>query len=95
MACAACGAVYPIVRGVPVLINDANSVFRVSDYLGTEAYQGASGYRGAADRTGGLRRAYRGFARRLSEAEVPSKGGFRQRRLRLLLLGPQARGRNS
>lgn len=71
LRCGSCGAAYPVVQGIPVLINDANSVFRIADYLGTEAYTGASGYSGAADRTSGLRRAYRVFANRLSEAEIP------------------------
>lgn len=74
LACASCGSVYPVVRGVPVLINDANSVFRISDYVGSGAYEGASGYGGTADRTSGLRRLYRRFATRLSEADIPGKG---------------------
>jgi hypothetical protein len=66
-----CGAVFPIVNGVPVLINDANSVFRVSDYTEESPYEGASGYGGSIDKVTGLRGAYRRFARKLSEAEVP------------------------
>lgn len=71
LACARCGTVFPVVGGVPVLINDANSVFRIADYTGGQAYQGASGYGGSVDGASGLRRAYRRFARRLTEAEVP------------------------
>jgi SAM-dependent methyltransferase len=69
--CTGCGAEFPVVQGVPVLLNEANSVFRIADYLGGQGYEGASGYAGSADRTTGLRRAYRRFATRLSEAPVP------------------------
>lgn len=71
LRCTACETVFPVVRGVPVLINDENSVFRRSDFGSGETYTGASGYGGAADTTSGARRAYRRFARRLSEAPVP------------------------
>lgn len=74
LSCASCGTVYPVVNGVPVLLNEANSVFRISDYTGGRAYAGASGYGGSVDRVGGLRRLYRRFAVRLSEAEVPGQG---------------------
>lgn len=67
LRCAQCLARYPIVRGVPVLIDDANSVFAVSDYVGDAAYQGAA-YGRAADRAGGLRRAWRRLARALGDA---------------------------
>jgi SAM-dependent methyltransferase len=71
LTCRTCGTVFPVVDGIPVLINDANSVFRRSDFTGRDAYTGASGYGGAADTSSGLKRAYRRFARRLSEAPVP------------------------
>lgn len=71
LVCGACAAAFPVVRGVPVLINDANSVFRRSDFTSDDAYAGASGYGGAADRTSGARRAYRRFAAKLAEAPVP------------------------
>ena len=69
--CTRCGQNFPIVNGTPILINEANSVFRIADYTNGQAYEGASGYSGAADRTSGLRRLYRAFGRRLSEAPVP------------------------
>ena len=72
--CSGCGADYPLVHGVPVLLNESNSVFRIEDYLGGQGYEGASGYAGSADRTTGLRRAYRRFATSLSEAPVPGVG---------------------
>lgn len=71
LSCTFCSTFYPVVRGVPVLINEANSVFEIASYLDGSAYKGASGYAGTADQTSGLRRAYREFARRLSEADVP------------------------
>jgi SAM-dependent methyltransferase len=80
LTCSRCHTVYPIVRGIPVLINDANSVFRRSDFLSSDPYAGASGYAGAADPTTGMLRAYRRFARRLSEAPVPGDGKFDQLR---------------
>lgn len=55
LACPACGTRFPCVRGVPVLINDANSVFAVADYLGAESYEGAA-YGRADDRASGWRR---------------------------------------
>jgi SAM-dependent methyltransferase len=76
--CQECGAVYPIVNGVPILINDVNSVFRRADFISeADAYQGASGYAGTADKTSGMKRAYRRFARRLSEAPVPGGDAIR------------------
>lgn len=71
LRCTRCGHEFPVVHGIPVLINEANSVFRIADYTTDQAYQGASGYSGAADRTSGLRRVYRAFSRKLSEAPVP------------------------
>jgi SAM-dependent methyltransferase len=71
LTCQACGTVFPVVNGIPVLINDANSVFRRDDFTAANAYTGASGYGGAADASSGFKRAYRTFARRLSEARIP------------------------
>jgi SAM-dependent methyltransferase len=59
-----------VVDGVPVLLNDANSVFRTADYLRNDtAYGGASDYSGHLDRRTGLRQLYRRFVRRLTESE--------------------------
>lgn len=68
--CEACGKSFPVVNGVPVLINDEASVFRVADYTSKDAYAGASGYAGSVDKTTSLRRAYRNFVHRLAEAPV-------------------------
>jgi SAM-dependent methyltransferase len=70
LACPECDMQFPIVRGVPVLINDANSVFCIADYTGDSGYQGASGYAGSLDSSGPLRRAYRRFAMALAEAPL-------------------------
>jgi SAM-dependent methyltransferase len=78
LGCTRCGMVYPIVRGIPVLINDTNSLFHRADFVSSDAYAGASGYDGAADTSTGLRRAYRRFARRLSEAAVPGDAMFKK-----------------
>lgn len=75
-SCPGCGQRYPVVHGVPVLLNEANSVFRTADYLEGQGYEGASGYGGSVDRTGGLRRLYRHFAQGLSEASVPGSDAF-------------------
>ena len=71
LRCAECNTVFPVIRGVPVLLNETNSVFRLGDYTGDAAYEGASGYGGAADTTSGWRKAYRRFACRLTEAPIP------------------------
>ena len=42
LQCARCGLVFPLVNGVPILINDANSVFAIADYIGKAGYEGAS-----------------------------------------------------
>ena len=67
LRCDVCGTVYPVVGGVPVLINDANSVFAVSDYLQGAGYVGPS-YGRDGDGAGGLRRIWRRWARRLGDA---------------------------
>lgn len=74
LRCDRCGTCFPALRGVPILLNEENSVFRIADYLEDRGYGGASAYGGSVDRTSGLRRAYRSFARRLSEAPVPNSG---------------------
>ena len=70
--CAACERAFPAVGGVPVLLNDDNSVFRIADYLQAEsAYGGASVYDGNLDKRTGLRQLYRRFMHRLIEADMP------------------------
>lgn len=66
--CSLCNKEYPSVNGIPVLINDANSVFRTSDYLHQKSYGGASSYGGSLDNTTGLRKLYRRIMHRLSES---------------------------
>jgi len=58
LACPHCGTLYPRVRGIPILINDANSAFAVADYFGEDSYEGAS-YGRADDRATGWRRTAR------------------------------------
>lgn len=72
--CAACDRAYPAVGGVPVLLNEDNSVFRIADYTSPEkAYDGASGYAGALDKRSGLRQLYRRAVFRLSESGPPRR----------------------
>jgi SAM-dependent methyltransferase len=72
--CAECNRRYPAVDGIPILINEAGSVFRISDYLDPkQAYGGASSYAGHLDRRTGLRQLYRRLVYRLSEAGPPRR----------------------
>lgn len=53
-----------------MLINDANSVFAIADYLNADAsYGGASAYAGHLDRRTGLRQIYRRVMHRLLESD--------------------------
>lgn len=66
-----CGQAFPVVGGVPILINDANSVFARADYVDGGGYEGAAyvdsrGLQGSA-----LRRVARRFAVFLTEFNVP------------------------
>ena len=70
--CTECRRTFPEVKGVPVLINDINSVFSISDYQSPqEAYLGASGYAGHLDSRSGVRQAYRRLMHRLLESGSP------------------------
>lgn len=70
LTCSECGKTFPVIHGAPVLINEENSVFRISDYTQGAGYGGASAYGGSLDKTSGLKKAYRRVARKLSEAAV-------------------------
>ena len=72
--CATCQMKYPSTRGVPILLNEGNSVFRISDYIEPQgAYGGASSYTGNLDNRTGLRQIYRRAMFRLSEAPFPHR----------------------
>lgn len=66
LVCARCGMRYPVIGGVPVLIRDEGSAFAIADYATPAAFEGAA-YGRTADRASGLRRAWRGVARRLKD----------------------------
>src|SRR5204862_6744818 len=68
--CTTCGSGFPIVKGVPILLNEANSVFRIADYLRDASFVGASNYGGSLDKTSGVRRAYRRFVNSLTESAI-------------------------
>ena len=65
--CEECGALYPVIGGIPVLIDDAASVFAIADYAGAAGYAGPS-YGRDADRVRGPRRLYHRLARWLGDA---------------------------
>lgn len=69
--CELCDRNFPSAGGVPILINEKNSVFCSADYLHDNAYGGASAYAGNTDTSTGLRRFYRHAVLRLSEAGPP------------------------
>ena len=64
--CPTCRGEFPIVNGIPVLINDSNSVFAVTDYVSHKNYAGAS-HGTSEDPTKGLRSVYRYCTRKISE----------------------------
>ena len=77
LRCPECPGSYPQVGGIPILINNRNSVFAIEDYLGDEQnYSGASGYAGSLDNRSGLRQLYRRIMHRLMETE-PRRREFR------------------
>ncbi|MFA9440842.1 methyltransferase domain-containing protein [Uliginosibacterium sp. sgz301328] len=68
LVCVQCAQRYPVVGGKPVLLNEANSVFRIADYTGGNAYGGASAYGTAGDGSRGLKRLYHRIVYTLSES---------------------------
>lgn len=72
--CPSCGQTYPSISGIPILLNEANSVFLASDYTNAESsYEGASSYTGHLDRRTGIRQVYRRFMHRLTESDPVSR----------------------
>ena len=65
--CEECGALYPVIGGIPVLIDDASSAFAIADYQGAGSYEGPS-YGRDADEARGPRRLYHRLARWLGDA---------------------------
>jgi SAM-dependent methyltransferase len=66
-----CRKVFPLIDGVPILINDDNSVFAVADYCGHRAYDGDSYKDYNALKGSPIRRAYRRLAVWLTDFRVP------------------------
>jgi len=93
LSCTACGKEYPVVKGVPVLLNEANSVFRALDYTAPESsYGGASSYAGSLDKSSHLRMLYRRMVSRVLEAAPPKRDFDVDRAVGHILLAlPQAR----
>jgi SAM-dependent methyltransferase len=57
-------------HGIPILLNEYVSIFRIADYVEGAPYPGASGYAGSTDPVTGFRRTYRQMARVLTEHSV-------------------------
>ena len=91
--CPSCEQRFPAVHGIPILLNEQNSVFRIDDYLQPEsAYGGASGYAGSLDRRTGWRQLYRRLMVRLAEAPPPKRDfGVSQAIAHILARQPDAR----
>lgn len=73
LTCGRCGTAFPVSRGIPILLNEPNSVFRASDYTSQAAYGGASDYGGSVDSARGWRAMYHRFAQRLANPDAPLK----------------------
>jgi SAM-dependent methyltransferase len=58
LVCRACARRFPLLRGIPILINDDQSVFQVADYVQGRSYGGAN-YGNEGDAATGLRHLYR------------------------------------
>ena len=71
LVCPACSSSFPVVQGLPILINNANSVFAIEDYAASNAFEGAS-YGSTYDSVSGLRGLYRKLVHRLSETNIKS-----------------------
>ena len=65
--CSSCNKKYPSINGIPILINDTNSIFKTDSYVKNESYEGASSYAGNLDNRTGVRNLYRKIIRYLSE----------------------------
>lgn len=68
---------FPVVDGIPILLNEPNSVFRISDYVNAEAGGSSGGIAGglySSEKThnalGRVRRKYRKLVRMLTEFRV-------------------------
>jgi SAM-dependent methyltransferase len=72
LTCPNCGTAFPLVRDIPVLINDSNSVFAVSDFIGGAGYAGDH-YGTSSDQSSGLHKAYRRIARGLLNHAVKKR----------------------
>src|ERR1700687_606502 len=64
LTCQKCGMVFPTVDGIPILIDDENSVFARADYQSIGGYIGVNFVAEAR----GLRRFYHRFARALQDS---------------------------
>ncbi len=62
---------FPVVRGIPILIDEPNSVFAVDDYLTGSSYAGESHFHSAT----GFRYYYRKLIRSVMDSQ-PKRRGF-------------------
>ena len=88
--CASCNKEFPSINGIPILINEDNSVFSISDYLSEESYGGASSYGGSLDESTGIKRLYRKIIRQLSESSPKREYGLKESLETILTELPEA-----
>lgn len=70
LVCIHCDTAYPFVRGIPILLNDETSVFRIADFTSGQEYHGASGYGGSVDRSRGFQAWYHAFATKIANPSI-------------------------
>jgi SAM-dependent methyltransferase len=64
LVCPVCKKQYPFSAGLPILINDQNSVFAIEDYISTTSYSGDK-YGREGDSASGIRKIYRRLGNKL------------------------------
>lgn len=71
--CSACGSLYPVVDGVPVLIDETNSVFDVADYVSGQFYNAVNEIHQKLEAAHGPKRLYWRMITPLQWAHLPNR----------------------